>query len=87
MAQDIPTVPKNVALAWRKFLGSNEGQYGIDFLRRFHFPRASGKHEGELIKGALTFEGYMDCLSDIENLLTDIPVAPKSLDEPPLESI
>lgn len=77
-------LPKEIAIAWRKFLGTTEGQYGIDWLRR-NSPKAGGSTATEVVESAFRWQGYQEALDDVEDRLTAIPVQVKSLDEPPLE--
>lgn len=78
-------LPKDVAISWRKFLGTPHGQFGIDWLRR-HGPRAGGATPTEVVENAFKFTGFQEALDAVEDDLTNIPVAQKSLDEPPLET-
>lgn len=78
-------LPKEIATAWRKFLGTNEGQFGLDWLRRNH-RRVSGETDAQLVKSAGKWEGYMEALDDIEDHLTELPSKAQSLDEPLLET-
>lgn len=78
-------LPKEIAVAWRKFLGTNEGQFGLDWMRR-NFPRVSGETDAHLVKAAGKLEGYMEALDGIEDRLTELPAKPQSLDEPLLET-
>ncbi len=79
-------LPKDVVASWRKHLGTNQGQFGIDWLRR-NGPKAGGATEAEVVRNAYLMTGYQQALDDIEDRLTDIPVVQKSLDEPPLETL
>jgi hypothetical protein len=77
-------LPKNVTASWRKHLGSNEGQFGIDWLRARN-TRIKGETDVALVRDAGRLQGYLEALSDIEDLLTAIPVNEASLEEAPLE--
>lgn len=78
-------LPREVAVSWRKFLGTAHGQFGIDWLRQ-NGPRAGGKTATEVVESAFTWTGYQTALNDLEDRLTALPVQVKSLDEPPLET-
>lgn len=78
-------LPKDVVASWRKHLGTNHGQFGIDWLRR-NGPKAGGTTATEVVESAFKWQGYQEALDDIEDRLTEIPVVQKSLDEPPLET-
>lgn len=77
-------LPKKVVLSWRQFLGTTEGQGGIDWLRR-NYKRLDGATDMEMIRNAARFEGYMTALEEIEDRLTMLPKNEQSLDESPLE--
>jgi hypothetical protein len=77
-------LPKKTVLAWRSFLGTTEGQYGIDWLRR-NYKRLDGENDMQMIRNASIWSGYMAALEDIEDRLTLLPTTEKSLDEAPLE--
>jgi hypothetical protein len=77
-------LPNKVAVAWRKFLGTSEGQFGIDWLRR------NSRHEPaetdlQMVRSAAKWIGYQTALDEIEDRLTKIATKEESLDEPPLE--
>lgn len=76
-------LPKEVALAWRKHLGTTHGQFGIDWLRR-NSPRAGGDTATAVVEAAFKWQGYQEALDDIEDRLTALPVVVQSLDEPTL---
>jgi hypothetical protein len=78
-------LPKEVAVAWRKFLGSKEGQFGVDWLRR-KGPAVGGSTPTEMLESAIKFAGFHEALDDIEDRLTEIPQKVQSLDEPALET-
>lgn len=78
-------LPKEVANAWRKFLGSNEGRFGVEWLRQ-NFRRIDGDTDIQTVANAKKFEGYMGALEDIETKLTSIRQAPQSLEEAPLHT-
>lgn len=78
-------LPKEVPTVWRKHLGTNAGQLGIDWLRR-NSPSATGQNLTELTESALIWKGYQMALDDVEDKLTAIVQVPQSLDEPPLET-
>lgn len=77
-------LPEKVVASWRKHLGTNEGQFGIDWLRR-NGPMARGTTATEVVESAFRWAGYQAALDDIEDRLTAVAVSDKSLDEPPLE--
>jgi hypothetical protein len=77
-------LPKKVVLVWRQHLGTTEGQYGIDWLRR-NYKRLDGATDMEMIRNAARWEGFMAALEEIEDRLTLLPTTEKSLDEAPLE--
>lgn len=77
-------LPKETILAWRRFLGTDHGQNGVDWLRR-NYRRATGETDMQMIRNAAKWEGYQDALDDILQRLTHIPTPDKPLDEEPLE--
>lgn len=77
-------LPKEVIAFWRKTLGANHGQFGIDWLRRNH-SHAKGETDLQMIRNAARWEGYMQALDDIEDRLTAIPAPEQTLEEEPLE--
>jgi hypothetical protein len=83
MSELTQELPKEIITAWRKFLGTREGQFGIDWLRRNHV-RLRGETDLQMVRAASKTEGYWEALDDIEERLTKLPVAQKSLDEAPI---
>lgn len=84
MSELTSQLPKKTVIAWRQHLGTAEGQYGIDWLRR-NYRRLEAETDAQMIRNAARWEGYMQALEDIEDRLTELKVAEKSLDEPPLD--
>lgn len=78
-------LPKEVAVAWRKFLGTSEGRFGVEWLRQ-NARMGDGETDIQLVRDAAIFKGYMNALADIEDRLTVIKQAPQSLEEAPLET-
>lgn len=78
-------LPKEISVAWRKFLGSREGQFGLDWLRR-NCRRADGDTDMQMIRNAARWEGYQTAIDDIEDRLTAIKQIQQSLEEAPLET-
>lgn len=78
-------LPKEVAVAWRKFLGTKEGQFGVDWMRR-KGPRVGGTTVPEMLESSIKFAGFHEALDSIEDDLTEIPQKAQSLDEPLLET-
>lgn len=76
-------LPKEIAVAWRKFLGTKEGQFGIDWLRQRN-TRILGETDLQIVGSARKLQGYLEALSDVEDELTRLPVAQRSLEEAPL---
>ncbi len=76
-------LPKKTVMAWRQFLGTPEGQYGIDWLRRNNV-RLKGETDLQMVRAASKTEGYWEALDDVEDRLTKLPETPRTLDEPPL---
>lgn len=76
-------LPKETVLAWRKFLGTKEGQYGIGWLRQKN-TRILGETDLQIVGSARKLQGYLEALSDVEDELTRLPVNTRSLDEAPL---
>lgn len=68
---------------WRKTLATKEGQFGLDWLRQ-NRRRVRGETDLQMVREAAKMEGYWDALEDIEDVLTKIPQATRSLEEPPL---
>jgi hypothetical protein len=83
MSELTQELPKEVVTAWRKFLGTREGQFGIDWLRR-NSVRLKGETDMQMVRAAAITEGYWGALEDIEERLTKLPVVQKSLDEAPI---
>lgn len=85
MSQLTSELPKEVAITWRKHLGTTYGQLGIDWLRR-NYSRTDGETDLQMVRNAARFEGYMRALDDIEDTLTALPQKLQTIDEPPLET-
>jgi hypothetical protein len=83
MSELTQELPKEVITAWRRFLGTNEGQFGIDWLRRNNV-RLKGETDMQMLRAAARNEGYWEALDDIEDRLTKLPVIQRSLEEAPL---
>lgn len=78
-------LPTKIAVAWRKFLGTPEGQFGIDWLRR-NSRQDSAESDLQIVRAAAKWSGYQAALDDLEDRLTKIPAQDQSLEEPPLET-
>lgn len=76
-------LPKNVALEWRKFVGTPAFEIGIQYLRR---TRSTGTGSGdmEIVKGAHQWKGYQEALDDLVAVLTALPTKDAPTEEPPL---
>jgi len=83
MSELTQELPKKVVMYWRQVLATPEGQYGIDWLRRNNV-RLKGETDLQMVRAASKTEGYWEALDDVEDRLTKLPEAAKSLDEPPL---
>ena len=86
MSRYTEPLSKDVTQAWRRHIGSPQGQFGIDWLRQNRAPSATGASSAEMLEAALRWRGYMDALNDIEDILTETKQAPVSLEGPPLEA-
>jgi hypothetical protein len=84
MSEITQELPKKTVMAWRAFLATPEGQYGIDWLRRNRVLGSTGDTDIQLVAAARDLKGYWEALGDIEDRLTKLPEAARSLDEPPL---
>jgi hypothetical protein len=78
-------LPPKVIAAWRKFLGTTEGQFGLDWVRR-NCQRERGETDIQIVRAAAKYQAYMDAVDDIEERLTALPVSQASLEEGPLET-
>lgn len=85
MSRYTEPLSKDVTQSWRRHIGSPQGQFGIDWLRQ-NSPSVSGDNLAELTERALVLKGYLMALNDVEDKLTAVKEAPKSLDEEPLET-
>lgn len=83
MSELTQELPKKVVMAYRAFLATPEGQFGIDWLRRNNV-RLKGETDLQMVRAASVTEGYWAALDDIEDRLTKLPETARSLDEPPL---
>jgi len=81
---ELPELPKNVPIAWRRFAGSSEFDTGVNFLLRHHAPRASGKTVGEITEAALKWAGYVEALDDLTRILCEVKAKEVSIDQPGL---
>jgi hypothetical protein len=75
-------LPKEIVMAWRRHLGTSEGQYGVDWLRHNYRRNTEPATDALMIREAARWQGYMDALDDVQDLLTRLPQSPRSLEEP-----
>ena len=77
-------LPRNVVLAWRKFLETNEAQVGIEWLRQREAPKIDKSSTPAMIESAVAITTHHDILNKIGEVLTALPKNERSTDDPGL---
>lgn len=66
---------KKLIGAFRDFAATGYLTQGLDFLRKNHAPKISRGTVDQMMHDALSVQGYMAALDDIENILTSFQKA------------
>lgn len=77
-------LPRKVIQDWRDWVGGAACTVGIDYLRHHKAPSISGGTPVEKFEAAIAWNAYQQALNDVENVLTELPKAAATLDEPSL---
>ena len=83
MAQELS---KETIMVWRQLTTKTAFFDGINYLRRECAPKRTGTDIASLIEHTHKWGGYQEALDDLVDVLTNIPKAEKSIDEPNLNA-
>ncbi len=75
-------LPRKVIQTWRDFTGDPAFTMGVTYLRHHHAPSISSGTAVEKFEAAVAWNAYQKALNDLEEVLTALPKAQGSLDEP-----
>jgi hypothetical protein len=77
---------KDTIMVWRQFTTKEAFHDGINYLRRECAPKRVGNDVPAMIEHAAKWSAYQEALDDLVDVLTNIPKAEKSIDEPNLNA-
>jgi hypothetical protein len=78
-------LPRKTIIAWRQFLGTADGQLGLDWIRRNHCPRIDRETVPGMVESGIALAQHHASLDDIERILTSLPKVERSAEQPGLE--
>ncbi len=77
-------LPRNVILAWRRFIGTPEAQLGLDFIRRQYAPSIKHDNAQTMLDSGIRLAQHHSTLDAVEHHLTFIAKPDQTAESPGL---